>query len=495
MIEQRIIFEIHRMKEIGLSMRAIARNLRITRKTVVKYLENPNPGKPTVKRASKLDPFKDEIAKMLDMDSTVSGQVIRQRLIPLGFDGGKSILNHYLQTIRKQHQNRRAFIRFESRPGEQFQIDWGHFGALEYGKTKRKLYSMAIIECHSRLLYLEFTHSQRQETLHRCLLNAFHFFGGTARELVHDNMLTAVIERDGQLIRYNEAFLSFLRPFQLTPFACNPGKPHEKGKIEKGAIHYIRNSFWPLRSFQDLVDVQNQATHWRDTVANVRVHRTTGERPVDRFKPESMRPLPEFLPDCHDTADVRVYPDFCIHFDGNTYTAPPWLIGKRVTAKGDSQTVCLYFKEKRVVSHQRSWERGKRVELPEHHEAARKNLHKHWLSNEVAILFSLGEEAKTYVERLSASRHPLKKTVKRLLLLMDEYGSLSLIEAMKKALSHHAYGADYIENILYQEMTPQRQHPPLRLNQEALNRIRLQEPSLADYDAFVVRRRKRHDGD
>jgi len=176
MIEQQTIFEIHRMKGLGLSLRAIARNLRIGRKTVVKYLENPNPGKPTIKRPSMLDPFKEEIAKMLDMDATVSGQVIRQRLIPLGFDGGKSILNQYLQTIRKQHHNRRAFIRFESRPGEQFQIDWGHFGALEYGKTKRKLYCMAVIECYSRLLYLDFTHSQRQETLHRCLLNAFHFW-------------------------------------------------------------------------------------------------------------------------------------------------------------------------------------------------------------------------------------------------------------------------------------------------------------------------------
>jgi len=70
---------------------------------------------------------------------------------------------------------------------------------------------MAVIECYSRLVYLEFTHSQRQETLHRCLLNAFNFFHGACRELVHDNMLTAVIERDGPLIRYNEAFLTFLR--------------------------------------------------------------------------------------------------------------------------------------------------------------------------------------------------------------------------------------------------------------------------------------------
>jgi hypothetical protein len=371
------------------------------------------------------------------------------------------------------------------------QIDWGHFGSLTYGNTKRKLYCMAVIECYSRLLYVEFTHSQRQETLHRCLLNAFNFFHGTCRELVHDNMLTAVIERDGPLIRYNEAFLTFLRHFHISPLACNPAQPQEKGKVEKGAINYIRNSFWPLRTFQDLCDVQTQAVHWRDTVANVRVHRTTGERPIDRFKAQHLRPLPDFVPDCRDTADVRVYSDFCVHFDGNTYTIPPWLIGKHVTVKADSKTVAAYFKDKQVVLHPRSWERHQRIELPEHHEAARKHRYKHWLSEDVAILISLGEEAKTYVERLATTPQSLKKSVAKLLALRDEYGSASLLLALQKAISHNAYGADYIENILYQEMTPRREHLPVRLKEEALNRIRLQEPSLADYDAFVVRRRKR----
>ena len=92
------------------------------------------------------------------------------------------------------------------------------------------------------------------------------------------------------------------------------------------------------------------------------------------------------------------------------------------------------------------------------------------------------------------TQHPLKKNVARLLALKDEYGSRALLEAIRRALAHRAYGADYIENILYQEMTPTRVHPPVRLdNREALNRIRLQEPSLADYDAFVVQRRNHHD--
>jgi len=491
MIERRLIFEIHRLKDLGFADRGIARSLKVSRETVAKYLENPNPEKAQIQRASKLDPFKGEIAKMLDIDPKVSGEVIRRHLAPLGFKGGKTILNDYLQTLRGNQRDKRPFIRFESPPGAQMQIDWGHFGSLAYGNTKRKLYCMAVIECHSRMLYVEFTHSQRQQTLHRCLLNAFNFFHGTCRELVHDNMLTAVIERDGPLIRYNEAFLAFLRHFHIAPLACNPAQPQEKGKIEKGGVNYIRNSFWPLRMFRDLGDVQAQAEHWRDTVANVRVHRTTGERPLDRFKTEHLRPLPDFVPDCRDTADARVYSDFCIHFDGNTYTLPPWLIGKHVTVKADSKTVTAYFKDKQVVVHARSWERHKRIELPEHHEAARKHRYKHWLSEDVAILISLGEEAKTYVERLATTHQPLKKSVGKLLARRDEYGSASLLLALQKAISHNAYGADYIENILYQEMTPQREHLPVRLKEEALNRIRLQEPSLADYDAFVVRRRKR----
>jgi transposase len=495
MIERRLIFEIHRLKDLGLANRAIAKTLKIGRDTIAKYLENPNPQKIMIKRSSKLDSFKDEIAKMLGVDPDVSGEVIRRRLALLGFDGGKTIVNDYLKTIRAQYRQKRAFIRFESLPGAQMQIDWGHFESLTYGNTRRKLYCLAVIECHSRLLYLEFTHAQRQETLHRCLVNAFQFFGGTPRELVHDNMLTAVVERDGPLVRYNEAFLTFLRHFHILPFACNPAQPQEKGKIEKGAINYIRNSFWPLTTFKDLFGVQSQAEHWRDTVANVRLHRTTGERPIERFKSEHLRPLPEHLPDCRDTADAKVYPDFCFHFDGNTYTVAPWLIGKHVTVKADSRTVSVYFKEKLVAGHQRSWQKRQRIELPEHRDAAISQRQKHWVSQDTAILISLGEEAKTYVERLATTQHPLKRSVQRILALMDEYGSTALLQAIRRAISHNAYGADYIENILYQEMTPKREHPPVKLNRESLNRIRLQEPCLADYDSLAVRRRKQNDRD
>jgi transposase len=492
MIDERTIFEIHRLHHEGHSVRRIAGELCLSRDTVAKYLDEPLRTKATFQRASKLDHFKEEIARLLEMDAEASSEVIRQRLIPLGFDGSSTILKDYLRMVRPSTR-RRAFIRFESPPGEQIQVDWGHFGSLPYGNAFRKLYCLAMIEAHSRMLYLEFTHSQRQETLHRALLNGFIFFQGAPRRLVHDNMLTAVIERDGPLIRFNEAFLSFLRPFKTVPQACNVRSPHEKGKVEKGAIHYIRHNFWPLRSFADLTDVQYQANHWRDTIANLRVHNTTGEIPNLRFRPDAMIPLPDILPECRDMETAKVHTDFSVRFDANTYTVPPSLIGKEVVVKADHDTVTIYFKEKRVATHKRSWLKRHRVESPSHQEEARKHCSRYWHSQDAALLMALGEAVKTYLERLSATHQPLKKNIQKLLSLKDEYGSSALIEAIEQATGHNAYGADYIENILYQQMTPQRNHPPVRLNEEALNHIRLEEPSLADYDSYIIKRKKHHD--
>src|SRR5262249_23443233 len=302
------------------------------------------------------------------------------RLAEQGFTGGITIVRQYLTSVRAAAAHKRPFIRFESAPGVQCQIDWGHFGFMAYGSTARKLYCLAVIECHSRLLYLEFTHSQRQDTLHRCLLNAFHFFQGTPKELVHDNMLTAVLERQGPLVRFNEHFLAFLRPFQITPIACNVAQPQEKGKVEKGAIHYIRHNFWPLRTFRALTDLQAQANQWRDQVANVRLHNTTGHRPIDRFDPKVMRPLPALLPDSRDQALAKAHTDFPTLFDGNTYPAPPWLLGKPIPDKADQHQFMCYFKDKPVATHFRCWQRKQRINPPHPREAAQKHHRRYWYS-------------------------------------------------------------------------------------------------------------------
>ena len=489
-IDQHTIFEIHRLNDLNWSERKIARHLRIGRSTVKKYIDNPNPAPvKRKKRASKLDAYRKIIKQLLEQDPQVKAPVVLQRIQQQGFDGKITIVRDYLLQLRGRQSSRRPFIRFESPPAEQMQIDWGHFGHLQYGQTNRKLYALAIIESYSRMLYVQFTHNQKQEALHQSLLDAFRFFGGTPKEIVVDNMLTAVTERQGSLIRFNGTFLEFLRPFKIMPVACNPGAPYEKGKIEN-SLKYLRHNFLPLRTFTDLADVQLQVNQWLATVANVRIHQSTGEKPKERFAKVDLRALPQLLPDCRQTCLVKVHKDFAVRFDGNCYTTPPWTIGKKATVKADAFTVSIYLNQKKIVAHQRCWQRKQRIELPTHLQQVKKIQKKLWHDKQVAAFLSLGQAAVDYLKALLEAKQPIKKSVLKLLKLKDEYGSASLLYAIQKATSFKAYGADYIENILYQEMTPQHHHQPVKLKDDALNRIRLTQPCLADYDADVLKRRK-----
>ena len=493
MKNRQIVFDIHRLKDDGYSTRGIARSLGIGRNTVIRYLKKPDRTLlPRKQRVSKLDPFKDLIQTYLQKDLQVSAPVIFRKIQEEGYDGKMTILREYLKQQRGQVKHKTAYIRFESKPGEQIQIDWGHFGSISYGDTHRKVYALVVVEAYSRMMYVEFTHSQNQQTLHGCLKHAFEYLGGTPRTIVVDNMLTAVTDRQSQLIRFNDAFLDFLRPFHITPRACNPGSPHEKGKVEN-AIRYLRRNFIPLTDFKDLRDFQDRVIQWLDTYANLRIHQSTNEVPKQRFKQVMLRPLPDLIPDTAESHILTVHKDFAVKFDTNSYTTPPWTIGKKLTLKADQYTIKIYHKEKQICSYPRCWQRKQRIENPAHIEQVKKLQRKNWQTKEVSVFASLGEEFREYLEQLPKSNLPLKKQVTHLLFLKDQYGVKSLSWAILKALKHQAYGADYIENILYQEMIPINQHPPVKLKNEALNRICLTEPCLTDYDAIALKRRKNHD--
>jgi len=488
MIDKRTVFEIHRLNNMQFSIRQIAGQLGLDRGTVRKYLEQPDiTCQKRPDRVSKLDPYRDLIRQMINDYPQIKAPVVLQHIRVNGFAGEITIVRDYLRQIRQD--KKQAFIRFESRPGEQFQIDWGHFGSLAYDKSSRKLYALAVIESHSRMLFVVFTHSQNQATLHQCLAAAFLYFGGTPEELVVDNMVTAVTERAGSIIRFNEAFLDFLRHFGITPRACNVRAPHEKGKVEN-SIRYLRNNFWPLRTFADLDDVNHQVLAWLDTTANQRVHQTTGEKPAERLVKDALRPLPDPLPDYRETDSLTVYKDFGIRFDANVYTVPPRLVGKIVTLKADSRTLSIYYKEKLVAAHTRRWEKGLRVDLPAHTEQVKKLRKRILMDRQMMVFMSLGQEAVDYLEKLTDASQPLKKTVAHLLQLQDKYGASSLIYALRKALAHKLYGSEYVENILHQEMTPAVRHRPVALKNQELNQIRLPQPNLAEYDALALSRRK-----
>jgi len=258
----------------------------------------------------------------------------------------------------------------------------------------------------------------------------------------------------------------------------------------ESSIKYLRYNFWPLREFVDLDDVNHQVAAWLEKIANRRQHHTTRKKPVDLFVMKSLRPLPEPLPDFREIETIRVDKFFAVRFDANTYTVPPRLVGKQVTVKANNRTVTIYYKEKQVAVHHRSWKKKKRIDLPSHSEQVKKLRKKLLVDKQIMVFLSLGQEAADFLEKVADASQPIKKTVAQLLSLNDTYGTSSLICALRKALKHKLYGFAYIQNILHQEMSPVMTHPPVKLKNEELNDIHLPKPNLAEYDVIALQRRK-----
>jgi transposase len=223
------------------SVRKIARHLHLARKTIRKYLLSPASVPARRPRTSKLDPFKPAIVDLLEQDPRASAVVVRQRLQPLGYQGGITILRAYVSQQRTTLHPHRAFVRMEPSPGERFEIDWGHFGALDYAGDKRKLYAFCLVEGHSRMLYLEFTHSQSFETFVRCHLHAFQTPGGVGRECWYDNLATVVAEHDGTLIRFNPRFLAFARQYDFCLCVASTNSSKRANRVLKN------NGDWALK--------------------------------------------------------------------------------------------------------------------------------------------------------------------------------------------------------------------------------------------------------
>ena len=468
------------------SLRKLARHLQMARKTIRKYLESPAAAPLRRQRVTKVDPFKSAIGELLAQDATASAVVIAQRLQPLGYHGGITILRNYVKTVRPTVPPR-AYVRMEPSPGERFEIDWGHFGALDYQGDPRKLYAFALVECHSRKQYLEFTHSQSFETFIRCHIHAFQAMGGVARELWFDNLATVVAEHDGKLIRFHPRFLAFAREFGFYPKACNVAAGWEKGKVERAGIGYVRQNFWPLRTFTDLADVNRQARQWLGEIANQRLHRETRELPDARFRPECLRSLPAIIPDYRDTVEAMVHKDLRLQFDGNRYCVPQRYVGRQLTIKADSSSVTIYDRVNQIVSYPRSWRRGQTFgadrfepELAEQRPAARRS------QAQQRLIALLGSEGEDYLRHLADTERSLTRQIVELLELVRQYGPEAVTSAIVKAQPAGAFGADYVANILKQQQARRDPQPPLRLKDPLLNELATDPLSPLDYDSFIL---------
>lgn len=283
--------------EQGLSQTAIARELGISRRTVYRWIQSGELDRdvdaeavrysPRPRVPRKIDPYTGIIRARLEEFPELTAVRLFEEIRAAGYPGGYTQVKEYVREDRPR-PSEEPVVRFETEPGQQGQVDFAHF-RLPWGRR----YALLVVLGYSRLLWLRFYPRQDMRTLIRGLETAFRFFGGVPRELLFDQM-KSVVTRDQRLqgggLTENAEFLRFAAHWGFRPRACRPYRAKTKGKVER-PIRYVRRSLVYGREFAGDADLNAQAEWWLGRVANVRVHGTTGERPVDRFEREERAAL------------------------------------------------------------------------------------------------------------------------------------------------------------------------------------------------------------
>ncbi|EFH4200946.1 TPA: IS21 family transposase [Escherichia coli] len=300
MVTFETVMEIKILHKQGMSSRAIARELGISRNTVKRYLQaksEPPKYTPRPAVASLLDEYRDYIRQRIadahpyKIPATVIAREIRDQ----GYRGGMTILRAFIRSLSVPQEQEPA-VRFETEPGRQMQVDWG---TMRNGRSP--LHVFVAVLGYSRMLYIEFTDNMRYDTLETCHRNAFRFFGGVPREVLYDNMKTVVLQRDAYQTgqhRFHPSLWQFGKEMGFSPRLCRPFRAQTKGKVER-MVQYTRNSFYiplmtRLRPMGITVDVETANRHglrWLHDVANQRKHETIQARPCDRWLEEQQSML------------------------------------------------------------------------------------------------------------------------------------------------------------------------------------------------------------
>ena len=352
----------------GLSQREIHRRTGLHRDTIRNAINSQTP--PKYERApsgSKLDPFKEEIHRLLKADPKLPGQRVRELITPLGFDGGKTIVDDYLREVRPLFAPPRTYQRTIYRPGEICQFDLWEPGAqipVGHGQTRR---GWVVVAClgYSRAGAGALIFSKETPDLlfgiRRCLWR----LGALPETLVWDRQ--AGLHAGGG--RPTEAFAAFCGQLRVSWHFCERGDPQAKGVVER-LQDFIEKSFEPGRVFANELDYQMQLDTWFDTRANPRAHKTLRCRPIDRLIEERalMAPLPTVPPDTDRRWVLRVAPDPYLRFDTNDYSLDPQLVGRRVEARiSDREVLAVALDTGELACrHPRSFAKQRTITALEH---------------------------------------------------------------------------------------------------------------------------------
>ena len=475
----------------GYRNKAVARELCIDVKTVRRVRKG---SRKRTSRASKLDAFKPVIQELVVKKDLTALRVLRE-IRALGYQGGYSVLKEYARSIRRRSR-RRPHLRFETDKGKHGQVDLA-FYTVELGGVATPVVCFSIVFGFSRWQDIRFTLSADAHSVCHGHVLAFEEAGGVPHEILYDRMKQVVLESYADRVVFHPLFAALVNHYGFRAIPLTQGYKEGKGKVEN-PFKYVFSDLLKGSAFHDLADLNRKAEVWLDTIARVRKHGTTQERPVDRLDQE--RPYLIRLPSRPFVAarveDRLVGYDFCVAWDTNRYSVSPSFVGRAIKTMVLDGILDIYLDGALVASHPVRDTRYKRYILPEHEaEFRQRSSSRHVLQEQ---FLRLGEVARTFADGLvQAHGGAAGYHISQILKLSDQVGVPRILEALRHAARYGAFSHTSVARIVRGKQ-PRRQsrsgfssEPVPRNVAEYLKAAGITQRSIDYYERLLEKKRAR----
>jgi transposase len=368
-------------------------------------------------------------------------------------------LNRYAQAELGFGKRRTTVRVADCEPGAEVQVDFGRLGLLDGEDGRRRVVKGLIFTAvYSRHMFVFPTY---RETLNDVIAGfeaAWVFFDGVFAVAIPDNMKAIVDRANATDPRLNDSFREYA---ESRGFVVDPARvrsPRDKPRVER-CVPYARSNFFAGEKFRGIDDCRERAARWCRETAGMRIHGTTRLRPAEVFASEEhpkLKLMPEGAFDIPTWVNPKVAPDRHVQIAKALYSIPGDLVGQRLTANVDSQTVKLYFRGELIKVHHKVGP-GRRQTDPADLPSELTAYAMRDLNTLQRKAFDHGAHIGAYAA--AVLEHPLPWTkmrqVYRLLRLVRRHGADAVDDACRRALDAEVVDVGVIDRMLTRGATGQ----------------------------------------
>jgi len=441
----------------------IARQLHVHHGTVARVLAHagvvPSAAR---RRPSQIDAYLPFIHETLTKFPTLTASRVYAMVRERGYGGGVDHFRHVL-SLHRPRPITEAYLRLRSLPGEQAQVDWGHFGHQLIGRARRPLMAFVMVLSFSRQIFLRFYLDARMENFLRGHVAAFQAWNGIPRVLLYDNLKSAVLERRADAIRFHPTLLTFSAQYRYEPRPVAVARGNEKGRVER-AIRYIRDNFFAARAFTDVDDLNAQAEQWCNGLAADRLcpeDRTQTVRAVFEQEQSQLLWLPDNPYPLEECVEVSVGKTPYVRFDLNDYSIPHTYVKRTLTVRASLNEVRVLDGTAILAAHPRSYDKGAQIELPEHIDALIQHKRAARQHRGIDQLAHAAPASQTLLTQAAQRGDNLRAIATTLQQFLQDYGAAELQAAIEDALQRGVPHPNAVRLALERRREAQHIPPPV----------------------------------